>query len=195
MFISIVNSLLVEIYIYIGCGRKNTPIWEGHNFGWGGRTMVESMSSNSSVRTVFNAYHGVVGRTTSFFCSGVYKKWRVAGSNTACFSIRFVLGRREAVPDKKRFIIGYQTLDKQDKLWKLWRRRYDRKLLPLHLKWFSGSWKTTERGYISLSIFKAATWVMFCSKHIDVKQYYMCFPEIEKTFLYPLWFWIYSLLK
>jgi len=36
------------------------------------------------------------------------------------FRIRFALGRREAVPDKKKlFIVGYQTLDKQDKLWKL----------------------------------------------------------------------------
>ena len=35
------------------------------------------------------------------------------------FRIRFALRRREAVPVKKRFTIGYQTLDKQDKLWKL----------------------------------------------------------------------------
>jgi len=43
----------------------------------------------------------VVGRTSSLYCSGVYKKWRVAGSNTACISHPFALGRREAVPDKK----------------------------------------------------------------------------------------------
>ena len=67
------------------------------------------------------------------------------------------------------------------KLWKLWRRRYERKLLPLHLKWFSRSWTTTERGYISLSIFKAATWVMFCSKHVDVKRHSVYFPEIKKN--------------
>ena len=68
------------------------------------------------------------------------------------------------------------------KLWKLWRRRYDRKLLPLHLKWLWRSWTTTERGYISVSIFKAATWVMFCSKHVDVKRHSVYFPEIKKTF-------------
>ena len=72
---------------------------------------------------------------------------------------------------RKRFTVGYQTLDKQDKLWKLWWRRYVTKLLPLHLKWFSRSWTTNERGYISLSIFKAATWVMFCTKHICVKRH------------------------
>ena len=33
--------------------------------------------------------------------------------------IRFALGRREAVPDKKMIYLWYQTLDKQDKLWKL----------------------------------------------------------------------------
>ena len=68
------------------------------------------------------------------------------------------------------------------KLWKLWRRRYDRKLLLLHLKWFSRSWTTAERGYISVSVFKAATWVMFCSKHVDVKRHSVYFPEIKKTF-------------
>ena len=78
------------------------------------------------------------------------------------------------------------------KLWKLWRRRYDRKLLPLHLKWFSRSWTTTERGCIIVSIFKAATWVMFCSKHVDVKRHSVYFPEIKKKHLpYLLWFWIY----
>jgi len=36
------------------------------------------------------------------------------------FRVRFALGRQEAVPDKKkRFTFGYQTLDKEDKLWKL----------------------------------------------------------------------------
>jgi hypothetical protein len=75
------------------------------------------------------------------------------------------------------------------KLWKLW-RQYDRKLLPLHLKRFSRSWTTTESGYISVSICKAATWVMFCSKHVHVKQHSVIglkrhsvyFPEIKKTF-------------
>jgi len=35
------------------------------------------------------------------------------------FRIRFALGGREAVPDKKTIYRWYQTLDKQDKLWKL----------------------------------------------------------------------------
>jgi hypothetical protein len=29
------------------------------------------------------------------------------------FRIRFAPGRRDIVPDKKRFTVGYQTLDKQ----------------------------------------------------------------------------------
>jgi len=91
----------INTTINTGCGRKNTLIWEGHNFGWGARTVVGSASSNSGVRAVFSVHHGVVGRTSSLYCSGVYKKWRVAGSNTACISIRFALGRREAVPEKK----------------------------------------------------------------------------------------------
>ena len=64
---------------YTGCGRKNSPIWEGHSFGWGARTVVGSASSNSGVRAVFSVHHGVVGRTSSLYCWGVYKNWRVAG--------------------------------------------------------------------------------------------------------------------
>ena len=71
---------------YTGCGRKNSPIWEGHSFGWGVHTVVGSASSNSGVRAVFSVHHGVVGRTSSLYFWGVYKKWRVAGSNTACIS-------------------------------------------------------------------------------------------------------------
>ena len=186
-----------------GCGRKNSPIWEGRSFGWGARTVVGRASSNSGVRAIFSVHHGVVGRTSSPYCWGVYKKWRVAGSNTACIShpLRACVvisgGRRvrqiwppaiffsDATP-KQRF------MNNVPKLWKLWRRRYDRKLLPLHLKWFSRSWTTTERGYISVSIFKAATWVMFCSKHVDVKRNSVYFPEIKKHLPYLLlWFWIY----
>jgi len=51
-----------------GCGRKNAPIWEGHSFRWKARTLVRSTSSNSSVRAVFNVYHGVVRRTSSLYC-------------------------------------------------------------------------------------------------------------------------------
>jgi len=50
------------------------------------RTVVGSASSNSSVRAVFSVHHGVVGRASSLYCWGVYKKWRVAGSNTVCIS-------------------------------------------------------------------------------------------------------------
>ena len=64
--------------------------------------MVVSTLSNSSIRAVNSVYHGVVGRTSSLYCSGVYKKnggWPVATQRA--FRIRFALGRREAVPDKK----------------------------------------------------------------------------------------------
>ena len=52
----------------IRCGRKNSPIWEGHSFGWGARTEVRSTSSNSGVRAVFSLHHGVVRRTSSLYC-------------------------------------------------------------------------------------------------------------------------------
>jgi len=90
-----------KVLINTGCGRKNTPIWEGHSYGWGARTVVGSASSNSGGRAVFNVYHGVVGRTTSLYCSGVYKNGGSPVAIQRAFRIRFALGRREAVPDKK----------------------------------------------------------------------------------------------
>ena len=42
--------------------------------------MVGSASSKGGIRAVFSVHHGVVGRTSSLYCWGVYKKWRVAGS-------------------------------------------------------------------------------------------------------------------
>ena len=172
---------ICEMY-YTGCIRKNFPIWEVHSFAWGGRPVVGSASSNSGVRTVFIVHLGVVGRTSSFYCWGVNKKWRVAGSNTACI----VLPPRSPDLTPCNFFSGATSKQRftnnVPKLWKLWRRRYDRKLLPLHLKWFSSSRTATERGYVSVSIFKAATFVMFCSKHVDVKRHSVNFPEIKKTF-------------
>ena len=86
---------------YTGCGTKNTPIWEGHSFGWGERTVVGSASSNSGERAVFNVYHGMVGRTSSLYCLGVYKNCGSPVATQRAFRVRFALGRREAVPDKK----------------------------------------------------------------------------------------------
>ena len=34
--IDLIMKKLSKAY-YKGCGRKNTPIWEGHSFGWGAR--------------------------------------------------------------------------------------------------------------------------------------------------------------
>jgi len=86
----------------------------------GAHTVVGSASSNRGVRAVFNVHHGVVGRTSSLYYSGVYKKnggSPVATQRAFPFALRLVDGRLFLI--RKRFIIGYQTLDKQDKLWKL----------------------------------------------------------------------------
>ena len=88
---------------YTGCGRKNSPIWEGHSFGWGAHTVVGSASSNSGVCAVFSVHNGVVGRTSSLYCWGVYKKWRVAGSNAACISWLYRVAAAFARFDPPRF--------------------------------------------------------------------------------------------
>ena len=166
------------------CGRKNSPIWEGHSFGWGGRTVVGSASSNSGVRAVFSVHHGVVGRTSSLYCWGIYKKWRVAGSNTVAAAFArfdplrfFSLG----LPQSK----GLRTRTTSPKFGSS--EGGDTTGSCCHYTWNDSQ----GHGYISVSIFKAATWVMFCSKHVDVKRHFVYFPEIKKHFPYLLWFLIY----
>jgi hypothetical protein len=99
--IVIMGVPLKPVGLNTGCGRKNSPIWEGHSIGWRSRTVVGSASLNSVVHTVFSVHHGVVGRTSSLYSCGVYKKWRVAGINTACISHPLFLIR-------KRFTVGYR---------------------------------------------------------------------------------------
>jgi len=61
-------DIVMHDLVATGCGRKNSPIWEGHSFGWGARRVVGSASSKSGVRAVFSVHHGVVGRTSSLYC-------------------------------------------------------------------------------------------------------------------------------
>jgi len=57
----------------------------------------------------------VLGRTSSLYCSRVYKKWRVAGSNTACISHPLCAWSTGGCPDKKtiyRWVLNFrQTLE------------------------------------------------------------------------------------
>ena len=158
----------------VGCGRKNTSIWEGHSFCWGARTVVESTSSNSGVHAVFSVDHGVAGRTSCLYCWGANKKWRVAGSND--------------LPQSKGLRTAPRNFGSCE--------GDDRTGSCCHYTWNdSQGHGHLPRGYIGVSIFKAATWGMFCSKHVDVKRHSVWFPEIEKHLPYLLWFWIHSLLK
>jgi len=63
---------------------------------------VGSASSNSGVRAVFSIYHGVVGRTSRSNAEEFIKNGGSPVATQRAFGIRFVLGRREAVADKKR---------------------------------------------------------------------------------------------
>jgi len=84
-----------------GCGRKNTLIWEGYSFGWGARTVVGSASSNSGVRA-FSVYTMVwLGERRAFIVEEFIKNGESPVATQCAFRIRFALGRREAVPDKK----------------------------------------------------------------------------------------------
>ena len=171
-----------------GCGRKNTPIWEGHTFGWGARR-------RTAVYIPFSVYTMVwLGEHRAFIVEEFTKNGRSPVATQRAFHIHFALGRWEAVPDKNtiyRLVWNFRQIGHFGSS-----GGGDTTGSCCHYTW-NGSQGHGQlpRGYISVSIFKAATWVMICSKHIDVKRHSACFPEIEKHLPYLLWFWIYSLLK
>jgi hypothetical protein len=160
-----------------GCGRKNSPIWEGHSFGWGARR-------RTAVYVPFSVYTMAwSGERRAFIVEEFIKNGGSPVATQRAFRIRFAPGRRDTVPDKKtiyRWVSNFRQTGSALKQTSPGRPRTATP--PLHLKWLSRSWTTTERGYISVSIFKAAYWVMFCSIHVDVKRHSVYFPEIKKTF-------------
>ena len=104
------------------------------------------------------------------------------------FRIRFALGLREAVPDKKtiyRWVSNFRQTEQTLEALKEAIRQEVAAITPEMILKFMDN---TERGNISVSIFKAATWDIFCSKHIDVKRHSVFFPGIEKHLPYLLWF-------
>ena len=60
-----------------------------------------------------------LGEHRAFIVEEFIKNGGTPVATQRAFHIRFALGRREAVPDKKTIYRWYQTLDKQNKLWKL----------------------------------------------------------------------------
>ena len=77
-----------------GCGRKNAPIWEGHNFGLGARR-------RTAVCVPFSVY--TIAWTREHRAFIVEEFIKSGGSPVAtqrAFRIRFALGRRDTVPDK-----------------------------------------------------------------------------------------------
>jgi len=81
--------------IYTGCGRKNTPILEGHSFGWGACTVVGSTSSNSGVRAVFSVHMVWLGEHRAFIVEEFIQNGGSPVATQRAFRIRFALGRLE----------------------------------------------------------------------------------------------------
>ena len=78
-----------------GCGRKNTPIWEGHSFGWGA-------CHRTAVYVPFSVYTMAwLGEHRAFIVEEFIKNGGSLVATQRAFRIRFALGRQEAVPDKK----------------------------------------------------------------------------------------------
>jgi len=80
--------------ISTGCGRKNTPIWDGHSFGWGARR-------RTAVYVPLSVYTMAwLGEHRAFIVEFIKNGGSPVATQRA-FHIRFALGRWEAVPDKK----------------------------------------------------------------------------------------------
>ena len=83
-----------------GCGRKNTPIWEGHSFGWRG-IQWWGVRRRTAVYVPFSLYTIVwLGEHRVFIVEEFIKNGGSPVATQRAFRIRFALGRREAVPDK-----------------------------------------------------------------------------------------------
>ena len=75
--------------------QKNTPIWEGHSFRWGARR-------RTAVYVPFSVYTMAwLGEHQAFIVEEFIKNGRSPVATQRAFCIRFALGRREAVSDKK----------------------------------------------------------------------------------------------
>ena len=75
--------------------QKELPIWEGHNFGWGARR-------RTAVYVPFSVYTMAwSGEHRAFIVEEFIKNGGLPVATQRAFRIRFALGRRETVPDKK----------------------------------------------------------------------------------------------
>ena len=91
----------IYIYIYKVCGRKNTPFWEGHNFRWRVLTVMKTRR-RTAVYVPFLVYNMAwLEENRAFIVEEFIKNGGSPVATERAFCIRFALGRREAVPDKK----------------------------------------------------------------------------------------------
>jgi hypothetical protein len=83
------------LIVSTGCGRKNSPIWEKHSFGWGARR-------RTAVYVPFSVYTMAwSGEHRGFIVEEFIKYGGLPVAAQRAFRIRFEPGRRDTVPDKK----------------------------------------------------------------------------------------------
>ena len=154
----------------------------------GAYLQVGSASSNSGVRAVFSIYHGVVGRTSSLNVEEFIKNGGSPVATQRAFRIRFVLGRREAVPDKKtiyRWVSNFRQTGQTLEALKEAVQQEVAAITPEMI--LKGMDNYRERLHQCINI-QGCHLSDVCSKHIDVKQHSVFFPEMEKHLPYLLWF-------
>ena len=83
------------------CGRKNTPIWEGHSFGWVTHTVVGAPRRTAVYLPISVYTMAWLEEHRAFIVEKFIKNDGSPVATQRAFRIRFALGRREAVPDKK----------------------------------------------------------------------------------------------
>ena len=143
------------IYIYTGCGRKNTPIWVGHSFGWGS-VQQWGLRRRTAVHVPFSVYTMVwQGEHRAFIVEEFIKTDGSPVATQRAFRIRFALGRREAVPDKKTIYRWVSNCRQTGQTLEALKEAIQQEVAAITPEMVLNG--QLPRGYISVSIFKAAT--------------------------------------
>jgi len=164
-----------------GCSRKNTPIWEGHNFGWGAR--------RTAVYVPFSVYTMAwLGEHRAFIVEEFIKNGGSPVATQCAFRIHFALGRREAVPDKKiiyRWVSNFTQTGQTLEALKEVIRQEVAAITPEMILTVIDNYRERLHQCINIQGCHLSD-VLFKTR--CVKWHSVFFPETEKHLPYLLWF-------
>jgi len=149
---------------------------------WGARRRI-------AVYVPFSVYTMVwLGEHCAFIVEEFIKNGRSPVATQHAFRIRFALGQRGAVPDKKtiyRWVSNFRQTGQTLEALKEAIRQEVAAITPEMVLRVMDNYRERLHQCINIEGHPLSD---VCSKHIDVKRHSVCFPGIEKYLLYLLWF-------